>query len=1018
MQSPVSRRRFMQISTSAAAATAAGGIIAEGTASAATSAAVPLHERAVRTPARTGPVFRAAPIAPAAFQSPPQQFLPAVRWWWRAPLGIEETIREIAAIRAAGFGEVEIAYSTDAWANEVQRANLRAVLDKARQLDVTVSMTMGAAWPVQTPNTGSGTGYAQQELQYGRVDVRGGAEFSGDVPKTFDDPTGARPSILVAVTAARVITRGPAAELLPAAERPRWGTPVRIPATSTILDEASLVDLTADVANDRLIWTPPGSGDWIIFAFWQRDAAKVVTSAFDKNAAAKAAEYLEEFQIGPENYDALKKVGGDFFEDSLELNADSLFWAPSFPAEFQTRRGYPMAKYLPLMFQHGMSRYWVPTTPPVPDFDLPGGKGEKVRTDYYTLLTDLYVEHHLAPFQEWAARYGMRYKAQAAYGQDLEPIRSNRELARLGGKVEGESYNSGDRFPVTIDNYGWRFALDWQRTVVGGAHQGGTTRISTEIGAQPQNSHQLDLGDYKAMIDKEWAAGITQPFLHGFQYMSLGARWPGQYRFGDTSHDSFNDVNNPQWPVFKETNAYWARGTQVLETGTPLTDIAIYRKGFLTTAARTATDEGTQPSQLFETRRLERRGYTIQYLDPEGLAEDGVIGDGVLFPNGPRYQALVVDERAVPVYAAKALAAAAKAGLTIIFVGAVPDADAGYAAGTAGDEEVRTFIKQALKGKHVRRVETQGDVADALDQEDLAPRVAWENANVLTQLREADGVRYVFFYNPDDREVSFSPGIEGTGAVLNMNLWDGTVTPAAHYEQRKGRVVVPLTLPRQGTHVLAVDSRRKPGIHVIGDVPDTGELVTTANGTILYKTTSDGTHQFRLSKGPKVLVKTDVPERAANPGPYTWSLSVEAFTPTGHTTITIPSLSGTFPLWDWRDRPQIAGESGVGTYTSTLTIPANWIGAGKGVQINLGKVDGTTELHVNGKRVGAQIVSDVTWDLTPYIKAGPNEVKVVVRTTMRNAVTKYNQTSSRTDPYGLRGPVRVEPYAIATIYQP
>ncbi|MEK8145721.1 hypothetical protein NKH18_43865 [Streptomyces sp. M10(2022)] len=93
-----------------------------------------------------------------------------------------------------------------------------------------------------------------------------------------------------------------------------------------------------------------------------------------------------------------------------------------------------------------------------------------------------------------------------------------------------------------------------------------------------------------------------------------------------------------------------------------LTDLVIYRKGFLTTAARMESDEGTQPAQLFETRRLERKGYTVEYLDPEGLAEDGAVGAGVLFPDGPRYRALVIDERAVPVAAAKALLKAAKAG--------------------------------------------------------------------------------------------------------------------------------------------------------------------------------------------------------------------------------------------------------------------------------------------------------------------------------------------------------------------
>jgi hypothetical protein len=1015
----VSGRKFVQLSAIAPAATAGSGVVpGGGTASAATTVAVPLSERAARGSGRSAGVAGLAPIGAEDFKSPLQRFLPAVRWWWAAPLGVEETVREITAIRRAGFGEVEIAYSRDAWASEAQRANLRAVLDKAAELGVTVSMTMGAAWPVQTPNTGPGSGFSQQELQYGRADVAGGSRFSGPVPRPFDDPAGNRPSIPVAATAAQVITRGPAAELLPVAERPPYGTPVRIPATSTVLDEASMVDLTSQVVDGSLSWTPPSGGDWIVFGFWQRDAPRGVTSAFDKNAAAKAAEYLEQNQVGPDNYDALTRVGGDFFEDSLELNADSLFWAPSFPTEFQARRGYAMTKYLPLMYQHGMSRYWVPTTPPTPDFDLPDGKGDKVRNDYYTLLTDLYVEHHLTPYQQWAQKYGMQYKAQAAYGQDLEPVRSSRELARLGGKVEGESYNSGDRFPTNIDNYGWRYALDWQRSVVGGAHQGGTNRVSTEIGAQPENCHQLDLGDYKAMIDKEWAAGITQPFLHGYQYMSVGAPWPGKYRFGDNSHDSFNDVNNPQWSMFTDTTAYWARGTQILETGIPLTDIAIYRKGFLTTAARTEADEGTQPSQFFETRRLERKGYTVQYLDPEGLAEPGVIGDGVLFPAGPQYRALVLDERAVPVAAAAAMAKAAAASLAIVFVGTPPDKDTTYGSGSAGDEQVRRLIQQTLKGKHVRRCDSQGDVAQTLDSVDLAPRAAWNDVEVLTQLREADGVRYLYLYNPTNSEVSFSPAIEGAGAVFDMNLWDGSVTPAPRFEKRAGRMVVPMTLQAQETRVVAVDSRTKQPVHVVGDAPDGGTLVATGDGTILWKSTQEGSQQLRLSNGRTVQISADIPARAANPGPHTWSLSVEAFTPTGHTTITIPTLTGTFPLWDWRDRPQLTGESGIGTYTATLDIPQHWFGAGKGVQINLGAVDGTTELYVNGRKVGSQITSDVTWDLTGFVHAGPNQLKVVVRTTLRNAVTKYNKTSTRTDPYGIRGPVRVEPFGIATVFSP
>jgi hypothetical protein len=164
-----------------------------------------------------------------------------------------------------------------------------------------------------------------------------------------------------------------------------------------------------------------------------------------------------------------------------------------------------------------MCRYWVPNEEPVPDFELDDGSGSKIRRDYYRLLTDLYIRDHLLVLQAWSVSRSMRHKAQVAYGQNLEPIRSNREFVRSGGRAEGESLNSGDRAPMSRDQPTWKFALDWQRCLVGGAHQGGAVRVSTELGAQFQAAFAFSLGDYKQLLDKEWAAGITKPFVHGFR---------------------------------------------------------------------------------------------------------------------------------------------------------------------------------------------------------------------------------------------------------------------------------------------------------------------------------------------------------------------------------------------------------------------------------------------------------------------------------------------------------------------
>lgn len=98
---------------------------------------------------------------------------PGMRWWWQTPVPPVELVRELRAIAAAGFGEVEIAFSPGFWADDAQCAALTAVLEAANGLGVGVAMTLGAAWPLQTPNTTRGTAHAALELQYGVRYVEG-----------------------------------------------------------------------------------------------------------------------------------------------------------------------------------------------------------------------------------------------------------------------------------------------------------------------------------------------------------------------------------------------------------------------------------------------------------------------------------------------------------------------------------------------------------------------------------------------------------------------------------------------------------------------------------------------------------------------------------------------------------------------------------------------------------------------------------------------------------------------------
>ena len=61
-----------------------------------------------------------------------------------------------------------------------------------------------------------------------------------------------------------------------------------------------------------------------------------------------------------------------------------------------------------------------------------------------------------------------------------------------------------------------------------------------------------------------------------------------------------------------------------------------------------------------------------------------------------------------------------------------------------------------------------------------------------------------------------------------------------------------------------------------------------------------------------------------------------------------------YRLKDWRDFPAISRESGVGTYTASTVLDDGWrADEGDGLWLNLGRVDGTAAIWVNGQFVGS-----------------------------------------------------------------
>src|SRR5437764_9747884 len=59
-----------------------------------------------------------------------------------------------------------------------------------------------------------------------------------------------------------------------------------------------------------------------------------------------------------------------------------------------------------------------------------------------------------------------------------------------------------------------------------------------------------------------------------------------------------------------------------------------------------------------------------------------------------------------------------------------------------------------------------------------------------------------------------------------------------------------------------------------------------------------------------------------------------------------------------------------------------WSGEKLDAQLDLGRVRGTAEVHVNGEAVGVRIWSPYTFDVTNHLRPGENELQVWVYNTL------------------------------------
>jgi hypothetical protein len=1014
------------------------------------SASAQIHHVAATTRAQWTAFNPVTPLTAGSFAHPPNADRPWVRMNLPATAEPAEIKAELQDMRDKGIAGVEIGQG--AFPNNEQ---LVALLAKANELGLKVSLSHG---PTQNPAGYSiDDDHARKTLVIGKVPVDAGGTFEGPLPPPAltvggRSGFGGLPRPGARPPAGAPPAGPPAGQGGRAAPTPRRATLIAVlayrctqapcPSTGVAeLDRSSAIDLTSTVTGRNtaglvggttagdIRWTAPASpagAQWQLLAFWARG----VFAQPDPFSEEGCNQLIASMETGlSAEVKALMKVnGGDIFYDSHSVDRGSPdeLWTNRMAEEFSARRHYYLIPNLAALFQH--------------HFSFSDGSAPRVRNDFYAVRGDIWIEKQLIPLRAWVRKYNNTLRVQVEGEAILTmPITDQVQATAAVDRPEHENLFVGDE----VDNY---------LPMASANHMTGNPWYSTECCAALNQSYSQTFQDTVIRMHKSFAGGITKLVYHVYPYRdSPTSPWPGYHNFGQAGFSNAWGPREPFWVDALAYNDYFSRHQQVLTQGDAKTDVAVYIQNYL-----------YPPSQGIKFRvwgdtKLQESGYTRDYLNPTMLdLPNAKVTSGRLAFNGPAYKALIIDSEqgpptdpiktSMPVEVARKILSYAHAGLPVIVVGTPPDRTPGNI--PEADVTLRSVISELLTQRTVSRVAHEADVPDKLRALGIRPSAEPDSASPLLSVHRRDDAAqtdYYFLYNQgiispeDEPRTLFEPAtgqpldrlvsLEGRGRPYLLDAWSGKVTPIVNYTSSGDRVTLRIKLSRDNAMLVALSENPAR----FGVTPPAVKVNTTSadravmtGGSIQIQASKAGSYTTSLSDGRNVRSQIDRVPDAMDLTKTAWHLKVEDWQPANpYSTLGVEAprtvktpvereLSGLAP---WPEIPGLKDSAGLGTYTTTINLPAGWT-RNNGATLSLGEVFDTFTLAINGQAVPIDQLSAEA-DLGPYLKDGRNTLEVRVATTLNNRLAALDSAVKNRgliQPYGLVGPVTLTPYAKAVVW--
>ena len=620
------------------------------------------------------------------------------------------------------------------------------------------------------------------------------------------------------------------------------------------------------------------------------------------------------------------------FCDSMELEGAN--WNDDLPAEFEKRRGYDLSPYLPFVLKKVghmgnplQEEYGTKFSERVEE------EIKRVGIDFYKTRIELFKERFIDTFNDWCHRNNVKSRMQA-YGRGMHPLEASMEIDIP--ECETWLFNDvGTEYPDT--GLRGRAPRMCNKYVASGTALAGKKIVSCEEITNTTMAFMATLERIKIAGDQSNISGVNHSILHGFNYSPPEAPFPGWIRYG-----AYFNENNTWWPYFRKWSDYKARISYLLQNATPNANVAILQP-LIDLWLKYGPQRDPFPQRWYPEYQnnlweaVHQNGGGCDYVS-ENIINNATFEKGHMIYNKRRYTVLLLPEiETLDVKTASSLAEFANEGGKIVFIGNKPFKSSTYKDRETNDATVKNIVDDLMKNDHVTVYPApEGDVIKWYRQlqDDLKLRsyVRFDKTHKsLSQSSYHAGDNLLFFIANTSLSEDLSVYAEFNVAVNRCPwIWDPETGERLMY-------------PTSGDNKLQLELPRATSI------------------LIVFESRNDGATFHRVKLGQQQEELTGA-----------WQLQLKHM----HGKEQEIELDSLTDLKELEETREFAGEV---IYEKTFVADSDQY-----QYIDLGDVQGISELTLNGQLLGTKWYGAHVYDVRDFLKIGENKLLIKVTTIVGN----------------------------------